>query len=118
MNNDYLRHRKEYPTSVEAMVVWLTKRRGGGTSQQKIDDATDGVTSFAQIDRIVCKHCQMKGHYAWDCYKATAKQKEDYRRVSDMFSDNSSVESAGDQTVNDRRHPVAAALMEAHQQEK
>ena len=26
MNNDYRRHGKEYPSSVQAMVVWLTKR--------------------------------------------------------------------------------------------
>ena len=103
MNNDYLRHGKEYPTSVEAMVVWPTKCRGGGTSQQKMDDATDGVTSFTQLDRIVCKHCQAKGHYAWDCYKAIAQQKNEYRRVSDMFSDNSSVGSV-DSSDSARSH--------------
>ena len=81
MNNDYLRHGKEYPTTVQAMVVWLTKCRGG-TSKSKLDDASDGVTSFAQLDRIVCKHCQEPGHFNWDCPKATAKQRENYRQVS------------------------------------
>ena len=46
MNNDYLRYGKEYPATVQAMVVWLSKRRGGA-SRSKLDDATDGVTSFA-----------------------------------------------------------------------
>ena len=40
MNNDYLRHGKEYPATVQAMVVWLTKRRGGDKSQTKVDDAS------------------------------------------------------------------------------
>ena len=77
MNNDYLRHGKEYPSTVQAMVVWLTKQRGG-TSKSKLDDATNGVTNFAQLDRIVCRHCQGTGHFAWDCFKASAKQREQY----------------------------------------
>ena len=81
MNNDYLRHGKEYPSTVQAMVVWLSKRRGGAT-KSKLDDATDGVTSFAQLDRIVCKHCQEPGHFNWDCPKATAKQRDKYKEVS------------------------------------
>ena len=98
MNNDYLRHGKEYPASVQAMVVWLTKRRGGDKSQAKEDDATDGVTSFAQLDRIVCRHCQEKGHFNWDCPKAIAKQQDNYRqtlqdRAQARFSDDSSVDS-------------------------
>ena len=98
MNNDYLRHGKEYPASVQAMVVWLTKRRGGDKSQAKEDDATDGVTSFAQLDRIACNHCQEKGHFNWDCPKATTKQRENYKRISQersqaRFSDDSSVGS-------------------------
>ena len=97
MNNDYLRHGKEYPSSVQAMVVWLSKRRGG-TSKAKEDDATDGVTSFAQIDRIECWHCQKKGHFNWDCPSATAKQREEYRQASMARSqarrnDDSSIES-------------------------
>ena len=83
MNNDYLRHGKEYPTTVQAMVVWLTKRRGG-TSKSKQDDATDGVTSFgfAQIDRVECWHCHEKGHFNWDCPSASAKQREEYKQLS------------------------------------
>ena len=81
MNNDYLRHGKEYPSTVQAMVVWLSKRRGGA-SKSKLDDATDGVTSFAQIDRIVCKHCQGTGHFNWDCPKASARQRENYWQAS------------------------------------
>ena len=95
MNNDYLRHGKEYPSTVQAMVVWLTKRRGGKTSLLKVDDASDGVTSFAQIDCIVCKHCQGTGHFAWDCFKATARQREQYRQMSSKFSDDLSVGSEG-----------------------
>ena len=81
MNNDYLRHGKEYPTTVQAMVVWLTKRRGG-TSKSKQDDASDGVTSFAQIDRVECWHCHEKGHFNWDCPTATSKQREEYKQLS------------------------------------
>ena len=81
MNNDYLRHGKEYPASVQSMVVWLTKRRGGDKSQAKEDDATDGVTSFAQMDRIVCRHCQEPGHFNWDCPKASARQRQSYREL-------------------------------------
>ena len=81
MNNDYLRHGKEYPTTVQAMVVWLTKRRGG-TSKSRQDDASDGVTSFAQIDRVECWHCQKKGHFNWDCPEATTQQREEYKQLS------------------------------------
>ena len=63
------------------MVVWLTKRRGG-TSKSKQDDASDGVTSFAQIDRVECWHCQKKGHFNWDCPEATTQQREEYKQLS------------------------------------
>ena len=66
---------------------------GYRASKSKLDDATDGVTSFAQINRIVCKHCQGTGHFAWDCYKATSRQKEQYRQASAKFSENSSIGS-------------------------
>ena len=102
MNNDYLRHGKEYPATVQAMVVWLSKRRGGA-SRTKLDDAADGVTSFAQIDNIVCRHCQDTGHFNWDCPKATASQRDKYWELSrkrdhyrqEKASDDSSVGSNG-----------------------
>ena len=102
MNNDYLRHGKEYPATVQAMVVWLSKRRGSA-SRAKLDVATDGVTSFAQIDNIVCRHCQDTGHFNWDCPKASASQRDKYRELSqkrdhyrqDKSSDDSSVGSNG-----------------------
>ena len=85
-------------------MVWLSKQRGGA-SRSKLDDAADGVTSFTQIDRIVCRHCQDTGHFNWDCPKATAKQQEKYRDVSrkreqyqrgqDKLSDDSSIGSEG-----------------------
>ena len=85
------------PASVQSMVVWLTKRRGGDKSQAKEDDATDGVTSFAQMDRIVCRHCQETGHFNWDCPKASARQRQSYRELSRnrqaKFSDDLSVGS-------------------------
>ena len=84
LNNDYLRHGKDYPNTVQAMVVWLSKRRGNGTSQVKEDDAADGVTSFAQFERVVCRHCQGSGHFNWDCPKATAKQRDRYREISEQ----------------------------------
>ena len=53
MNNDFLRHGKEYPSDVPSMVTWLLKRRGGGSSNDKEDANTDGVlTSFAQMSFI------------------------------------------------------------------
>ena len=87
---------------MQGMVVWLTKRRGGA-SKSKLDDAADGVTSFAQINRIVCRHCQDNGHFNWDCPKVTANQREKYREASRKreeyrqakFSDDSSIESQG-----------------------
>ena len=101
MNNDYLRHGKEYPATVQAMLVWLTKQRGG-SSKSKLDDATDGVTSFAQLECIVCRHCQGTGHFAWDCFKVLAQQREQYCQATRKreefqakFSDDSSVGSQG-----------------------
>ena len=49
MNNDFLRHGKEYPSDVSSMVTWLLKRHGKASSKKE-DDTTDGVvTSFAQV---------------------------------------------------------------------
>ena len=49
MNNDFMRHGKEYPGDVSSMLTWLLERRGN-TSNNKEDDTTDGVlTSFAQV---------------------------------------------------------------------
>ena len=39
MNNDFLRHGKEYPADVSSMVTWLLKRRGNA-SNKKEDDVT------------------------------------------------------------------------------
>ena len=65
MNNDFLRHGKEYPTDVSSMVTWLLKRRGKA-SNKKEDDTTDGVvTSFAQVTpkrKKKCVHCGKDGH--------------------------------------------------------
>ena len=55
MNNDFLRHGKEYPGDVSSMVTWLLKRRGKA-SNKKGDDTTDGiVTSFAQVKQVQAK---------------------------------------------------------------
>ena len=71
MNNDFLRHGKEYPTDVPSMVTWLPKRRGKASSKKE-DDTTDGVvTSFAQVTptrKKKCVHCGKEGHLASDCY--------------------------------------------------
>ena len=125
MNNDYLRHGKEYPSTVQAMVVWLSKRRGG-TAKSKLDDAADGVTSFAQMDRIVCKHCQDTRHFNWDCPKASAKQRDNYRQVScereqyrqeqNKFSDDSSIESNGSVSSAGSHASRAAVEVGAHQE--
>ena len=42
LNNDFLRHGKEYPGHVSSMMTWLLKRRGNA-SNKKEDDTTVGV---------------------------------------------------------------------------
>ena len=36
MNNDFLRHGKEYPTDVSSMVTWLLRRRGKASSKKEL----------------------------------------------------------------------------------
>ena len=56
MNNDFLRHGKEYPGDVLSMVTWLLKRRGGNNTNYREDAATGGVTSFEnqKQDEMCC----------------------------------------------------------------
>ena len=103
MNNDFLRHGKEYPSDVPSMVTWLLKRRGGGNSNDKEDANTDGVltslthASFIQKrdkKRMKCVHCGKTGHLAWDCYSLTPSERGEYRAwQSTHGSDESSVGS-------------------------
>ena len=81
MNNDFLRHGKEYPGDVSSMVTWLLKRRGGINTNYKEDANTDGVlTSFAQVgprkhNQKKCAACGRDGHLAWDCYSITPAER-------------------------------------------
>ena len=99
MNNDFMRHGKEYPGDVSSMLTWLLKRRGN-TSNKKEDDTTDGVlTSFAQVRSRLkkkCAHCGEVGHLAWDCFKLTPAERGEYRKWQSTRSDDeSSVGSHG-----------------------
>ena len=99
MNNDFLRHGKEYPGDVSAMVTWLLKRRGK-SSNKKEDDTTDGImTSFAQVEfsrKKKCVHCGKDGHLASDCYKLTPAERAEYKEWQSVRkSDDSSVSSSG-----------------------
>ena len=97
MNNDFLRHGKEYPSDVSSMVTWLLKRRGKA-SNKKEDDNTDGiVTSFALVKsrrKKKCVHCGREGHLASDCYDLTPPERVEYREWQSIRrSDDSSVSS-------------------------
>ena len=102
MNNDFLRHGKEYPTDVSSMVTWLIKRRGKA-SNKKEDDTTDGVvTSFAQVSfgeskrKKKCVHCGKEGHLASDCYSLTPAERAEYKEWQSVRRrDDSSVSSNG-----------------------
>ena len=43
MNNNFLRHGKEFPGDVSSMVTWLLKRRGGTNTNYREDATTDGT---------------------------------------------------------------------------
>ncbi len=70
LNNDYMRHGKEYPKDVQGMMEWLSKRRGTGGPSKQEEEAADGVTSFAQINqkrRVRCCSCGRRGHFSTEC---------------------------------------------------
>ena len=48
LNNDFLRHGKEYPHDVPSMVTWLIKRRGKASSKKE-DDTTDGLVTLPSV---------------------------------------------------------------------
>ena len=100
MNNDFLRHGKEYPGDLSSMVTWLLKRRGGNSANPREDASTDGVlTSFAQVrskSKMKCAACGRQGHLAWDCYSITPAERAEYREWQSIRrSDDSSVGSSG-----------------------
>ena len=121
LNNDYMRHGKEYPQDVQSMMEWLSKRRGAGGPSKKEDETADGVlTSFAQLDRIKCRSCGRKGHFSYDCPDLTEQERDriraaSNRRRADDESDRSSrsyrsdsqssldSRSSGSASRNDRR---------------
>ena len=55
MNNDFLRHGKEYPSDVPSMVTWLLKRRGKASSKKE-DDTTDRVVTDRKSTRLNSSH--------------------------------------------------------------
>ena len=90
LNNDYMRHDKEYPQDVQSMLTWLLKRRGNGGKSKKEDDSADGVTSFAQIrqiDRIKCRSCGVRGHFGWECPNLTPQEQAKYRSKKSKNND-------------------------------
>ncbi len=99
MNNDFLRHGTEFPGDVSSMVTWLLKRRGGTNTDYREDAATDGVTSFAQVNprrnsEKMCAACGKEGHLAWDCYSITPAERAKYKQwQSTRGDDDSSVGS-------------------------
>ena len=100
MNNDFLRHGKEYPGDVSSMVTWLLKRHGGSSANPREDATTDGVlTSFAQFrskSKMKCAACGKQGHLAWDCYSITPAERAEYREWQSIGrGDDSSVGSNG-----------------------
>ena len=75
LNNDYMRHGKEYPQDVQSRMEWLSKRRGPGGPSKREEEAANGVmTSFMQMGRIKCRSCGERGHYAYDCPTVTSQK--------------------------------------------
>ena len=55
MNNDFLRHGKEYPTDVSSMVTWLLKRCGKASSKKEDGWCSDQFcSSDTQKEEEVC----------------------------------------------------------------
>ena len=93
MNNDFLRHGKEYPTDVSSMVTWLLKRRGKASSKKE-DDTTDGFAQVTPKRKKKCVHCGKDGHLASDCYSLTPAKRAEYKEWQSVRkSDDSSVSS-------------------------
>ena len=105
------------------MMEWLSKRRGAGGPSKKEQDNADGVTSFAQIkqrDRVKCRSCGNRGHFADECPNISEEERariiaaSSRRRVDDgsvgsntsYRSDSQSSldsRSSGNASRNDRR---------------
>ena len=95
LNNDYMRHGKEYPQDVQSMMEWLSKRRGTGGPSKKEEETADGVlTSFAQLDRIKCRSCGRKGHLSYNCPDLSEQERVRIREASNRYrTDDESVRS-------------------------
>ena len=46
LNNDYMRHGKDYPQDVQSMMEWLSKRRGTGGPSKREEEAAESVDQF------------------------------------------------------------------------